>query len=94
MNKSTIKIQALVLIAIFFLQLYPNIGLADNTVLNKKDDLIEIKKNIEVINKKIKKNTEVKKSLTKELKKEEKKISGTKKELYQIKKRLKKIQGI
>ena len=90
MNKSTIKIQALVLIAIFILQLYPNIGLADNTVLNKKDDLIEIKKNIEVINKKIKKNTEVKKTLTKELKKEEKKISGTKKELYQIKKKVKK----
>jgi septal ring factor EnvC (AmiA/AmiB activator) len=90
MNKSTIKIQALVLIAIIFLQLYPNIGLTDNTVLNKKDDLVEIKKNIEVINKKIKKNTEVKKSLTKELKKEEKKISGTKKELYQIKKKVKK----
>ncbi|MDB4042195.1 peptidoglycan DD-metalloendopeptidase family protein [Methylophilaceae bacterium] len=90
MNKSTIKIQALVLIAIFFLQLYPNIGLADNTVLNKKDALIKIKKNIEVINKKIKKNTEVKKTLTKQLKKEEKKISGTKKELYQIKKKVKK----
>ncbi len=90
MNKSTIKIQALVLIAIIFLQLYPNIGLTDNTVLDKKDDLVEIKKNIEVINKKIKKNTEVKKTLTKELKKEEKKISGTKKELYQIKKKVKK----
>ena len=90
MNKSTIKIQALVLIAIIFLQLYPNIGLTDNTVLDKKDDLVEIKKNIDVINKKIKKNTEVKKTLTKELKKEEKKISGTKKELYQIKKKVKK----
>jgi septal ring factor EnvC (AmiA/AmiB activator) len=90
MNKSTIKLQAIILIAIIFLQLYPNIGLADNSVSIKKDDLVEIKKNIDVINKKIKKNTEVKKTLTKELKKEEKKISGTKKEIYQIKKKVKK----
>jgi len=90
MNKSTIKIHTLALVAIIFLQLYPNIGLTDNSVTNKKDDLVEIKKNIEVINKKIKKNTEVKKTLAKELKREEKKISGTKKELYQIKKKVKK----
>jgi murein hydrolase activator len=90
MNKSTIKLQAIILIAIIFLQLYPNIGLADNSVSIKKDDLVEIKKNIDVINKKIKKNTEVKKTLTKELKKEEEKISGTKKEIYQIKKKVKK----
>ena len=90
MNKSTIKIHTLALVAIIFLQLYPNIGLTDNSVTNKKDDLVEIKKNIEVINKKIKKNTEVKKTLAKELKREEKKISGTRKELYQIKKKVKK----
>lgn len=90
MNKSIIKVQSLVLIAMLCLQLYPNIGLTDNTVSNKKNDLVEIKKNISVINKKIKKNTEVKKILTKELKREEKKISGTKKELYQIKKKVKK----
>jgi len=89
-NKSAIKIQALALLAIISLQLYPNIGLTDNSVTNKKDALVEIKKNIEVINKEIKKNTNVKKTLTKELKKEEKKISGTKKELYQIKKKVKK----
>ena len=89
-NKSTIKIQALVLVAIIFLQLYPNIGLTNNSVSDNKDDLVEIKKNIDVINKKIKKNTEVKKTLTKELKREEKKISGTKKELYQIKKKVRK----
>jgi septal ring factor EnvC (AmiA/AmiB activator) len=87
-NKSAIKIPALALLVIIFLQLYPNIGLTDNSVSNKKDALVEIKKNIDVINKKIKKNTEVKKSLTKELKKEEKKISGTKKELYKIKKKV------
>ena len=88
-NKSDIKIQILTLIAIVFLQLYPNIGLTDNSVSNKEVDLVEIKKNIDVINKKIKKNTEVKKTLTKELRKEEKNISGTKKELYKIKKKVK-----
>ena len=90
MNKSTIKIHTLALVVIIFLQLYPNIGIADNSVSNKKNDLVEIKKNIDVINKKIKKNTEVKKTLTKELKREEKKISGTKRELYKIKKKVKK----
>jgi len=90
MNKSTIKIHTLALVVIILLQLYPRIGIADNSVSNKKSDLVEIKKNIDVINKKIKKNTEVKKTLAKELKREEKKISGTKRELYQIKKKVKK----
>ena len=89
MNKSSIQIQTLFLVVIISLLLCPNIGLTDNSVSNKKDDLVKIKKNIDVINKKIKKNTEVKKTLTKELKKEEKKISGTRKELYQIKKKVK-----
>jgi len=88
-NKKNIQIQALFLVVIISLLLSPNNGMADNTVSNKKDDLVEIKKNIDVINKKIKKNTEVKKTLTKELKKEEKKISGTRKELYKIKKKVK-----
>jgi len=90
MNKGTIKFQALALVTIIFLLLYPNIGATDNSVTNKKGDLVKIKENIEIINKKIKKNTEVKKLLSKELKREEKKISGTKKELYQIKKKVKK----
>ncbi len=89
-NNNSIIIKAITLITIIFLQLYPNIGVADNSVSIKKDDLVEIKKNIDVINKKIKKNTEVKKTLAKELKREEKKISGTKKELYKIKKKVKK----
>ena len=70
MNKSTIKLQDIILVVIIFLQLYPNTALADNSVSIKKDDLVEIKKNIDVIDKKIKKNTEVKKTLVKELKKE------------------------
>ena len=73
MNKGTIKFQALALVTIIFLLLYPNIGATDNSVTNKKGDLVKIKENIEVINKKIKKNTEVKKLLSKELKREEKK---------------------
>ena len=54
MNKSTIKIHTLALVVIIFLQLYPNIGIADNSVSNKKNDLVEIKKILMLSIKKLK----------------------------------------
>ena len=51
-----------------------------------KNNLTEIKKQINLIDKEIKKNSNVKKGLNKSLKKHEKEISAAKKEIYKVKK--------
>lgn len=54
-----------------------------------KNNLNKIQKQIDLIDKEIKKNTKVKKGLNKSLKKHEKEISATKKEIYKAKKKQK-----
>lgn len=54
-----------------------------------KNNLNKIQKQIDLIDKEIKKNTKVKKGLNKSLKKHEKEISATKKEIYKVKKKQK-----
>lgn len=54
-----------------------------------KNNLNKIQKQIDLIDKEIKKNSKVKKGLNKSLKKHEKEISATKKEIYKAKKKQK-----
>jgi len=54
-----------------------------------KNNLNKIQKQIDLIDKEIKKNSKVKKGLNKSLKKHEKEISATKKEIYKVKKKQK-----
>ena len=54
-----------------------------------KSNLNKIQKQINLIDKEIKKNSKVKKGLNKSLKKQEKEISTTKKEIYKVKKKQK-----
>ena len=73
-----------------FISMYSSFSIAENNVTKTEKDLLKIQKEINQLDKKIKKNTEVKKDLSSELKQKEKKISKTKKELYRIKKKYKK----
>ena len=67
--------------------LFSSFSLAETNVTKTEKDLISIQKEINQLNKNIKKNTATKNNLSNELKRKEKKISKTKKELYKIKKK-------
>lgn len=66
-----------------------SINLIAGETEDAKDNLNKIKKQINLIDKEIKKNSKVKKGLNKSLKKHEKAISATKKEIYKVKKKQK-----
>lgn len=66
-----------------------SINLVAGETEDAKDNLNKIKKQINLIDKEIKKNSKVKKGLDKSLKKHEKAISATKKEIYKVKKKQK-----
>jgi len=66
-----------------------SINLIAGETEDAKDNLNKIKKQINLIDKEIKKNSKVKKGLDKSLKKHEKAISATKKEIYKVKKKQK-----
>ena len=64
-------------------------SIAESDVTKTEKDLLKIQKEIDQLNKNIKKNTATKNDLSVELKQKERKISRTKKELYKIKKKFK-----
>jgi len=83
-SKNIIKI-----IIFFSILIFASLCIAENEATKTEKDLLKIKKEINQLDRNIKKNTEVKKDLSSELKQKEKKISKTKKELYKIKKKFK-----
>lgn len=78
-------------IKLFFILIFAivSINLIAGETEDAKDNLNKIKKQINLIDKEIKKNSKVKKGLNKSLKKHEKAISATKKEIYKVKKKQK-----
>ena len=80
------KINNTLLVLIFVLASFKILaGETDNV----KSNLNKIQKQINLIDKEIKKNSKVKKGLNRSLKKHEKEISNTKKEIYKVKKKQK-----
>jgi len=69
--------------------IFSSFSIAETNVTKTEKDLLNIQKEINQLNKNIKKNTATKNNLSNELKRKEKKISKTKKELYKIKKKFK-----
>ena len=81
------KIQNTLLIILFSISSL-NILLLEKTD-DAKSNLSKIQKQINLIDKKIKENSKVKKGLNRSLKKHEKEISATKKEIFKVKKKQK-----
>lgn len=73
----------------FNILIFSSLSIAENEATKTEKDLLKIQKEINQLDRNIKKNTEVKNDLSAELKEKEKKISKTKKELYKIKKKFK-----
>jgi septal ring factor EnvC (AmiA/AmiB activator) len=71
----------------FIILIFSSFSIAENDASKTKKDLLKIQKEINQLDKNIKKNTATKNDLSVELKRKEKKISKTKKELYKIKKK-------
>jgi septal ring factor EnvC (AmiA/AmiB activator) len=63
--------------------------LAENNITKTEESLLKLQKEINQLDKNIKKNTATKNNLSNQLKKKERKISKTKKQLYKIKKKFK-----
>jgi len=63
--------------------------LAENKITKTEESLLKLQKEINQLDKNIKKNTATKNNLSNQLKKKERKISKTKKQLYKIKKKFK-----
>ena len=78
------KIQNIFLIIIFSIS---SLTLVADETDDAKNNLNKIQKKINLIDKEIKKNSEVKESLNKSLKIHEKEISATKKEIFKVKKK-------
>ena len=71
------------------ISIFSSFSIAETDVTKTEKDLLNIQKEINQLDKNIKKNTATKNNLSNELKRKEKKISKTKKELYKIKKKFK-----
>ena len=69
--------------------IFSSICIGENQVTTSEKKLIKIQKEINKLDKNIKKNTKTKNNLSNQLKEKEKKISKTKKELYKINKKYK-----
>ena len=76
-------------IIFFAILIFGSLCFAENEATKTEKDLLKIQKEINQLDRNIKKNTKTKKNLSSELKLKEKKISETKKELYKIKKKFK-----
>ena len=76
-------------IIFFAILIFGSLCFAENEATKTEKDLLKIQKEINQLDRNIKKNTKTKKNLSSELKQKEKKISKTKKELYKIKKKFK-----
>jgi len=76
-------------IVFFSILMFASLCIAESEATKTEKDLLKIQKEINQLDRNIKKNTKVKKDLSTELKQKEKKISKTKKELYKIKKKFK-----
>ena len=85
-NNCSIKNIFRILICLNIL-IFSSFSLAETNITKTEKDLLSIQKEINQLNKNIKKNTATKNNLSNELKRKEKKISKTKKELYKIKKK-------
>ena len=80
------KIKNILLILIFSIT---SLALLGGETEDAKSNLNKIQKQINLIDKKIKENSKVKKGLNRSLKKHEKEISATKKEIFKVKKKQK-----
>ena len=89
MNKNWSVINIIRIIIFFNILIFASLCIAENEATKTEKDIIKIQKEINQLDRNIKKNTEAKKDLSSELKQKEKKISKTKKELYKIKKKFK-----
>ena len=69
--------------------IFSSLCLAENKITETEESLLKLKKEINQLDKNIKKNTETKDNLSNQLKKKERKISKTKKQLYNINKKFK-----
>ena len=69
--------------------IFSSLCLAENKITETEESLLKLKKEINQLDKNIKKNTATKNNLSNQLKKKERKISKTKKQLYKIKKKFK-----
>ena len=76
-------------IIFFSILIFASLCFAENEATKTEKDLLKIKKEINQLDRNIKKNIEAKKDLSSELKQKEKKISKTRKALYNIKKEFK-----
>ena len=88
MNKYLLKNIFKILLC-FNIFLFSSFCIAENNVTKTEKDLLKIQKEINELNKNIKKNTATKNDLSIELKQKERRISKTKRELYKIKKKFK-----
>ena len=89
MNKNWSVINIIRIIIFFNILIFASLCIAENEATKTEKDIIKKQKEINQLDRNIKKNTEAKKDLSSELKQKEKKISKTKKELYKIKKKFK-----
>ena len=76
-------------IIFFSILIFASLCFAENEATKTEKNLLKIKKEINQLDRNIKKNTDTKKNLSSELKQKEKKISKTRKALYNIKKEFK-----
>jgi len=76
-------------IIFFSILIFASLCFAENEATKTEKNLLKIKKEINQLDRNIKKNIEAKKDLSSELKQKEKKISKTRKALYNIKKEFK-----
>ena len=76
-------------IIFFSILIFASLCFAENEATKTEKNLLKIKKEINQLDRNIKKNTDTKKNLSSELKQKEKKISKTRKALYNIKKNFK-----
>ena len=88
MNNGSLK-KIIRFIIFFTILIFGSLCFAENEATKTEKDLLKIQKEINQLDRNIKKNTKTKKNLSSELKQKEKKISKTKKELYKIKKKFK-----
>ena len=89
MNNNCSSKKIIRLTIFFAILIFGSLCFAENEATKTEKDLHKIQKEINQLDRNIKKNIKTKKNLSSELKQKEKKISKTKKELYKIKKKFK-----
>ena len=89
MNNTWFSKNIIKIFIFFSILIFASMCVAESEATKTEKDLLKIQKEINQLDRNIKKNTKAKKDLSTELKQKERKISKTKKELYKIKKKFK-----